>query len=97
MMIYCPTHRLLLLQPIPQEIRINPLASHVKEPRGQFHPFSLIIAILHSLQPDDLGDLLLNFFSSSGKTGSYIVSAQILVSKLLVSALSRGRRLPKIL
>lgn len=94
-MIYCPTHRLLLFQSILQEIRINPLASHIKEPRGQFHPLSLIIAILHSLQLDDLGDLLLDFFSSPGETGSYIVSAQFLVSILLIYALFRGRRLPK--
>lgn len=86
-MIYCPTHRLLLFQSILQEIGINPLANHIKEPRGQLHPFSLIIAILHSLQPHDLEDLLLNIFLSLGETGSYIVSAQVFVSILLIHAL----------
>lgn len=94
MMIYCPTHKLLLLQSILQEIRINSLAKHIKEPRGQFHPFPLVIAILHSLQPDDLEDLVLEFFSSLGAMGSYIVSAQILVSMFLISAFIQDRRLP---
>ena len=74
-MICCPTHRLLLLQSSLQEIRINPLANHIKEPRGQFYPFPLIIAILHSLQPNDLEDLVLKNFSSLAAIGSYIVSA----------------------
>ena len=94
MMICCPTQRLLLLQSILQEIRINSLANHIKEPRGQFHPFPFIIAILHSLQPNDLEDLVLGFFSSLWAMGSYIVSAQFLVSIFLISAFGRGRRVP---
>ena len=55
MMTKCPILGLILLQPILQNVRINPLSKHIKESRRQFHPLPLIVAVLHLLQPIDLG------------------------------------------
>ena len=95
--IRCPTHQLLLPQSSLQAIGINPLAIQIEEPRGQFHPSLIVISILHFLQPNNLDDSVLESVISWGKRGSYILTAQVIVSLLLIPDRGRRRRLPPFL